>query len=73
LVVQLPVQAPLAHIGALQLPSRQSNWQVEPSSQVAFGQTEPPLVHEKSQVEPAWHVTSRPAQLPDELQLKLQV
>jgi hypothetical protein len=47
------VHAPLAHVGALQLPPAQSNVQVEPASQVAFGQTEPPLVHEKSQTEPA--------------------
>src|SRR5689334_9331224 len=44
---QLPLQAPLAQVGALQLPPLQSNVQVEPASQVALGQTEPPLVHEK--------------------------
>lgn len=70
---QLPVQAPLAQVGALQLPPLQSNVQAEPASHVALGQTEPPLVHEKLQVEPAWQVTNRPAQLPDVLHSKSQL
>jgi hypothetical protein len=57
----------------LQLPPTQLNWHVAPSSQIAFGQIDPPSVHEKAHVEPAWHVTSKPAQLPDESQLKSQV
>ena len=55
------------------MPPTQSNLHAAPASQVAFGQTEPPSLHEKAQVEPAWQVTSRPAQLPDELQLKPHV
>jgi hypothetical protein len=36
----------------LQLPPVQSKLQVEPASQVALGQTEPPSTHENVQVEP---------------------
>jgi hypothetical protein len=47
LQVGLPVHTPSAQLGALQSPPAQSNTQVEPASQVALGQTEPPLLHSK--------------------------
>jgi hypothetical protein len=69
----LPVQAPSAQDGSLQLPPAQLNTHVAPASHVALGQTEPPLTHVKLQLEPSWHVTARPAQLPESLQEKSQV
>ena len=71
---QLPVQSSsLSHSGELQLPWAQSKTHLAPASHLALGQTEPPLVQVKLQIESFWQTTARLAQLPDWLQLKSQV
>jgi hypothetical protein len=68
------VHAPLAQVGALQLPLLlQLKAQSEPVSHVAFGHCEPPPTQLNTQVELASHLTARPAQLPELLHSKTQV
>ena len=68
------MQAPLAHVGALQLPLLlQSKVQSEPVLQSALGQIEPPPTQLNTQVELASQVTLSAEQLPELLHSKLQV